>query len=535
MSKFVFETDTTDAPPPAFGGPADVLVHFMSLAFSTRYGSQHDLSRLALLLRGEYGIDLGPLTTFADRDVEEDADARELERAWQDAAPLASCIRTVVSALDSGDDRIAALTSESPDLRDRLAYPPGHLHRKVYILDEAHQITKDAWNALLKSLEEPPDFVIFMFASTEPSGFPPAILSRLQRYDVRRLTIPEIEGKLQRILEADGRTAEPGAITLVAHLAAGGMRDAESILDQLLSTSTDTITESMVRDLLGLADAAAVDGFLDALLTGDAAKGIDILDRLEERGRDPRALLDQVVEAVRRRLVEGAARSDLSADAALTTVAQRLVAIDPDRAGIGGLRLQLELALFAAASDRMVGRTAATSPVMATPPAATTEPDQRPTRPTPVEPPPSAPPTPAPGPVPTATVGPPPEQPASPSSEPVPTGAGPEVDALVAGWPDIVKAVSPATRAVLTECRPIAVDGNVVTLGFPEAKAFLKDHAERRKTDVEAAIGGHLGRPVSVRAVATNIEVAPLAAADDLVAEARRIFAEDLVDVGEVT
>ena len=88
---------------------------------------------------------------------------------------------------------------------------------------------------------------------------------------------------------------------------------------------------------------------------------------------------------------------------------------------------------------------------------------------------------------------------------------------------------------MLTECRPIAVDGNVVTLGFPEAKAFLKDHAERRKADVEAAIGGHLGRPVSVRPVATNIEVAPLAAADDLVAEARRIFAEDLVDVGEVS
>jgi DNA polymerase-3 subunit gamma/tau len=71
------------------------------------------------------------------------------------------------------------------NLRERLPYPPGQLRRKVYILDEAHQITKDAWNALLKSIEEPPDFVIFMFASTEPSLFPPAILSRLQRYDVR--------------------------------------------------------------------------------------------------------------------------------------------------------------------------------------------------------------------------------------------------------------------------------------------------------------------------------------------------------------
>jgi hypothetical protein len=86
---------------------------------------------------------------------------------------------------------------------------------------------------------------------------------------------------------------------------------------------------------------------------------------------------------------------------------------------------------------------------------------------------------------------------------------------------------------VLTECRPISVEDNVVTLGFPEAKGFLKDHAERRRSDVEAAVGGLLGRSVSVRTVATNIEVAPLAG-DDLVAEARRIFGEDLVDVAEI-
>ena len=94
------------------------------------------------------------------------------------------------------------------DLRERIQYAPTDLRRKVYILDEAHQITKDAWNALLKSLEEPPDFVAFMFASTHPQDFPPAILSRLQRYDVRRLTVEEIEGKLARILAAesvDGR------------------------------------------------------------------------------------------------------------------------------------------------------------------------------------------------------------------------------------------------------------------------------------------------------------------------------------------
>ena len=124
------------------------------------------------------------------------------------------------------------------DLRERINYAPTDLRRKVYILDEAHQITKDAWNALLKSLEEPPEFVLFMFASTHPQEFPPAILSRLQRFDVRRLTTDEIEGKLRRILDADGRSASPAAVQLIARLAAGGMRDAESMLDQLLSSST---------------------------------------------------------------------------------------------------------------------------------------------------------------------------------------------------------------------------------------------------------------------------------------------------------
>src|SRR3954464_13138611 len=144
------------------------------------------------------------------------------------------------------------------ELRDRIHYAPTDLRRKVYILDEAHQITKDAWNALLKSLEEPPEFVTFMFASTHPQEFPPAILSRLQRFDVRRLTVAEITGKLVRILEADGRDADPEAIDLVAKLAAGGMRDAESILDQLLSSTSGRIEADAVRDLLGLAEAELV-------------------------------------------------------------------------------------------------------------------------------------------------------------------------------------------------------------------------------------------------------------------------------------
>ena len=332
---------------------------------------------------------------------------------------------------------------------------------------------------------------------------------------------------------------EPDALTLIARLAAGGMRDAESILDQVLASTSDVITESAVRELLGLADAAAVDGFVDALLTSDAVAGIGILDRLEERGRDPRALLDQVVDVVRARLIDPA-----TPDApALAAVARRLVAIDPDRAGIGGLRLQLELALFSGApAPRPVA-------VPAAPPRNDPPPTPKPPRsavaatasaPAGVaatsEPPAESPVATSPSPSTTSPEPAPPDAATPPSKEAIPVsiGVGDELDRLVGDWPEIVKSVSPATRAVLSECRPIAVDGNVVTLGFPEAKGFLKDHAERRRQDVETAVGGHLGRPVNVRAVATNIEVAPITAADDLVAEAKRIFGEDLVEVAEI-
>jgi DNA polymerase III subunit gamma/tau len=250
------------------------------------------------------------------------------------------------------------------ELRERINYAPTDLRRKVYILDEAHQITRDAWNALLKSLEEPPEFVVFMFASTHPQDFPPAILSRLQRFDVRRLTTDEIEGKLRRILEADGQAADPGAVRLIARLAAGGMRDAESMLDQLLSSAADRLDEGRVRDLLGLADADTVDAFVAALVEGNLGAGVVVLDALEERGRDLRAFLDQVIEAIRNAIVRspaGATTSMSHGVAELMPVARRLAAIDPNRAGVGGIRLQLEIALFPADAPTAISRPAAAS------------------------------------------------------------------------------------------------------------------------------------------------------------------------------
>ncbi len=120
MPELYFEVDGHEPCPIAFGGPSGVLVYFLSLVFSTRYGSQHDLSKLSLLLRAEQKIDLAPLAKFYDRNAEDVADEKELERAWQDAVPLAKTLREINEALDSGDKRFIEMTAETPDLRVRL-------------------------------------------------------------------------------------------------------------------------------------------------------------------------------------------------------------------------------------------------------------------------------------------------------------------------------------------------------------------------------------------------------------------------------
>jgi DNA polymerase III subunit gamma/tau len=489
------------------------------------------------------------------------------------------------------------------ELRERINYGPTDLRRKVYILDEAHQITKDAWNALLKSLEEPPDDVAFMFASTHPQDFPPAILSRLQRFDVRRLTVPEIEGKLSRILEAESVEAEPAAIHLIARLAAGGMRDAESMLDQLLGAAGGTIEEGQVRDLLGLADAEAVDGLLGALVDGDPIAGIAILDELDDRGRDIAVVLDQVIEALRTALASGlTSGGDPLRQARLAAVARRLAAIDPERRGVGGMRLQVELALFAAAASDVTAanrRAAAPGPVAAEPAAPTaaapantaakstrtrpparvaSDSEQPTSEAAPIDATPANPAATPDAPAGTAAKGdadvgstarpssatasrspaptdqPPPASdkaaakppPGSAAATPPPAiiapGASSEaLDKLRSLWPEIVAHISlhPPTKPLIAACRPISVDGNVVTLGFPEGQAFLKDVAERRRANLEEGIGQFLGRAVAVRCVATNLELIPPVPGDAdaayVLSEARRIFGEDLVDVGEVS
>jgi len=448
----------------------------------------------------------------------------------------------------------AASNNKVDDMRElvpRVYTGAADLSRKVFIIDEVQRI-KEGWDVLLKTLEEPPDGVLFVFCTTDPSQIRPAVVSRLQRFTFRPLAVPEIKGKLGRILEAEGRTVEPEAVALVAEMAGGGMRDAESMLDQVLVSADDPITAASVADLLGLADSDMVDGFIDALVAGDVLAGIEILDGLEAEGRDLIAFSEQLVTRLRVLLVERMSppvAADRAAARPLALAARRLTGIDASRSGLGGYRWQLELCLLAA-SDEVDRRAAA--PASSPPPAVVAAPTAKPVAPPPVAPPPAAPPkpkaatppTPAPAPAAAAPV---PEPPPATTETPVPAASSPtavpahgdgDIAAIRAAWPQVVAAVggNPANRPLVTTCRPVELRDGFLILGFPEDQAFMRDIADRKRRVLEEGIAGVIGRSVAVRCVVTNLElVEPVDSGEgDLVTQAKQIFDGELSGVDEV-
>ena len=434
----------------------------------------------------------------------------------------------------------AASNNRVDDMRDllpRVYTAPSDLNRKVFIIDEVQRI-KEGWDVLLKTLEEPPEDVYFIFCTTDPSQIRPAVISRLQRYTFKPLPEPQILAKLRRIVEAEGRSVTEDALVLIARRAGGGMRDAESMLDQVLSSGAESIDVDAVRDLLGLADDATVDRFIAALAGGDPLDGVRTLDAVEAEGRDLVAFADQVVSRLRQRLVaalESGASASASA-AALSHAAKRLAGLDVNRTGAGGYRLQLELCLLESAD----------SPAALAAPAVSDRPAEKPAPP-PVPSKPDKPAAAAPRPPEPVVAKPAPrvEEPAvaprstkPPAAAPGAQGTSELLDRLLASWPEVVAHVSrnPANRPLIAACRPIELRDGIVVLGFPENQAFLRDIAERKRPVLEEAVAAVLGQPVGIRCVVANIELAaPSAEGDpDLVAQARRIFADDLAEVGEV-
>jgi len=188
---------------------------------------------------------------------------------------------------------------EIRELRERIAFAPGECRYKVYVIDEVHMLTKEAFNALLKTLEEPPPHAIFVLATTEPHRIPPTVLSRCQRFDFRRVSLQHLKQKLELICAKEGIRAEPAALEAIARYALGSFRDAESLLDQLVSYGAEQITLDAVRQVLGAAPQEVISGIVTALAARDAGAGLKLINEALDSGVDPRQLTREVLEYLR--------------------------------------------------------------------------------------------------------------------------------------------------------------------------------------------------------------------------------------------
>jgi DNA polymerase-3 subunit gamma/tau len=188
---------------------------------------------------------------------------------------------------------------EIRDLRDKVAFAPSECRFKVYVIDEVHMLTNEAFNALLKTLEEPPPHVIFILCTTEPYRLPDTVLSRCQRFDFRRGALPEIMRKLRVICEHEGIKIAPDALELIARRATGSFRDAESLLDQLAAYGMEEITAEQVRGILGMVSTAIVAEFARSLALGDVSTGIRLINQAMDNGAEPHQFLTEVLDYLR--------------------------------------------------------------------------------------------------------------------------------------------------------------------------------------------------------------------------------------------
>ncbi len=374
---------------------------------------------------------------------------------------------------------------EIRDLRERVRFSPSEARYKVYVIDEAHMLTTEAFNALLKTLEEPPPHVIFVLATTEPHRIPATILSRCQRFDFRRLTTAEIARRLEEIVAAEGLAAEPEALAWIARQATGSLRDAVTLLDQL-GADEDPITVERVQRALGAGRWDLVSQVVEALGEGDTARGLTLIARAVEEGAHPQQLARQLVEHLRAVMwIQWGHAEALDLPPEQTAAAQQHARRLPPEA------LPRLIRLFAtAASDVRSAWQPQLALELAFVEAALACQQAHAMRGAPA----------APAPAPSLAVSPPTRPaPASPTA----TG-GLTLEALRERWASILKAVraqSLPTEALLKSCVLHAVEGNTVVLAWPSELLRDKFQDPRAKAQalVEDILSHTFGFPVVIR------------------------------------
>ena len=416
-------------------------------------------------------------------------------RIWNGAANLD------VIEIDAASNRGV---DDARDLRERAMYAASEAeHYKVYIVDEAHMLTREAWNALLKILEEPPPRVVFVFATTEPqkiANTAAPVLSRLQRFDFRRIGPAAIRERLQYVARAEGLAVEDDALRIIAKYADGGMRDALSVLDQALSFGDGPVTAQRVRDILGLVADELHAEVLGIIADRAPERVFPLVSRLVDAGADLGEFLAAAAESLRALLMIklGAEPEGLTETLrhALTAHADQLASGDllrmlrivADQEGnvrrSGNPRLVVETTLLRWA---MIDRTVDLERVRAQggggTPAAPSHRAQ-----------------------PERGSAPRPQPPAGPPADPVvpvPVTTAPfSVDGIRAVWDELLEAAGRDKKILgiaLAATRPVAADAPTVVLELVEDNPMYAETLERMRGTVESLLGVRLGAAVSLQ------------------------------------
>ncbi|HEV7398810.1 MAG TPA: DNA polymerase III subunit gamma/tau [Solirubrobacterales bacterium] len=460
------------------------------------------------------------------------------ERGGPTVTPCGECESCLTIAAGSSIDVIEmdAASNRSVDdvrdLRERVAYAPTGGRWKVYILDEAHMLTKEAWNAFLKTLEEPPPNTVFVLATTESHKVMATIADRCQRFDFQRPSLEQISEVVQRVAAAEGIEAEDAAVAMIARSASGSFRDALGTLDQLVAFGGNQVKLDAVLELLGAADAELLFDAVDSVIAEDP-KGVLLgVEKMARSGRDPAQFARDLLAHLRHLLVTQtvgevpntfvvtatdsermlAQASSIEAATLVRTIDELAAALTAVREG-DDARMAVEIALLKAARpdldpsteglrrrieklERGTGAPRAAGPVGAgdPPPPAVAKASSE-----------AVPPTPPPA----AEASPTDEQESQPPAEPEPSAeddppeavAGPvgpnalDLEYVKGFWPAVIdklRETSPALAATFEGARPVDVDEaeKIVTVGFPAANTFNKRKAEapEKREQMEAAL-----------------------------------------------
>lgn len=392
-------------------------------------------------------------------------------------------------------------------LREKVNYSPNQARYKVYIIDEVHMLSTSASNALLKTLEEPPPHVIFILATTEAHKLLPTILSRCQRFDFHRLSLPDIIGELERIAElegvspsgASGEAADPEALELIARSATGSLRDAISLLDQVMTAGGQRVILEQVQEALGTARMGAAAELVSSLIEQDVGSGLRLINQVIDEGADPRQFAIQVVEYLHGLMLlkVGSLKPPVPAElvarmqeqAAELSTRQVLEALrlfnGAGREMRGGFQSQLplELALVEAILNAREGQAEAAPRSPAQPVVKTASRRAKAIRETKQE-------------AAAEVKGPPPA--------PSPAQGEIGLTQVKAAWPQILRRLrrrSVAAEALLKACEPVGMEEGRIILGF--RYSFHRDKVEEQanRTLIEEVVSSVLGEVHPIRCV----------------------------------